>query len=82
MSGEEALKVVSDERLDFAVLDVILPALTEFKFFVRVKLASPATIVLMMSAYHLVSTLRRAAKMLALGCVCTTPYKPPKASMT
>jgi len=91
MSGEEALKVFSDEHPDFALLDVVLPGINGIEVLRQAKVASPATIVLMMSAYHmvdraveamklgaydylikpfhiedLVSTLRRAAEMLAL----------------
>ena len=38
MSGEEALKVLSDEHPDFALLDVVFPASTELKFFARRRL--------------------------------------------
>jgi two-component system response regulator AtoC len=91
MSGEEALQILSDEHPDFALLDVVLPGIDGIEVLRQAKTASPSTIILMMSAYHMVdraveamklgaydylikpfhisdmvSTLRRAAEMLAL----------------
>src|SRR5271169_6395749 len=91
MSGEEALKILSEERPDFALLDVVLPGINGIEVLRQAKVVSPSTIFLMMSAYHMVdraveamklgaydylikpfhiadmvSTLRRAAEMLAL----------------
>src|SRR6516162_1025021 len=91
MSGEEALKILSDEHPNFALLDVVLPGIDGIEVLRQAKTASPSTIILMMSAYHMVdraveamklgaydylikpfhisemvSTLRRAAEMLAL----------------
>ena len=91
MSGEESLQILSDEHPDFALLDVVLPGIDGIEVLRQAKTASPSTIVLMMSAYHMVdraveamklgaydylikpfhisemvSTLRRAAEMLAL----------------
>jgi DNA-binding NtrC family response regulator len=64
MSGEEALKVLSDEHPDFALLDVVLPGINGIEVLRQVKVASPATIVLMMSAYHMVD---RAVEAMKLG---------------
>ena len=91
MSGEEALPIFADEKPDFALLDVVLPAMNGIEVLRQAKVSSPSTIILMMSAYHMVdraveamklgaydylikpfhiadmvSTLRRAAEMLAL----------------
>ncbi len=91
MSGEEALKVLANEHPDFALLDVVLPGITGIEVLREARSNSPATICVMMSAYHMVdraveamklgaydflvkpfhiadmiSTLRRAAEMLAL----------------
>jgi len=91
MSGEEALQIFAGEKPDFALLDVVLPAMDGIEVLRQAKVSSPATIILMMSAYHMVdraveamklgaydylikpfqvadmvSTLRRAAEMLAL----------------
>jgi two-component system response regulator AtoC len=64
MSGEEALKVLSDEHPDLALLDVVLPGINGIGVLRQVKVASPATIVLMMSAYHMVD---RAVEAMKLG---------------
>src|SRR5215469_4447405 len=64
MSGEEALKVLSDEHPDFALLDVVLPGINGIEVLRQAKIASPATIVLMMSAYHMVD---RAVEAMKLG---------------
>jgi two-component system response regulator AtoC len=64
MSGEEALKVLSDEHPDFALLDVVLPGINGIEVLRQAKVASPATIILMMSAYHMVD---RAVEAMKLG---------------
>src|SRR5262252_4709254 len=64
MSGEEALRVLSDEHPDFALLDVILPGINGIEVLRQAKVASPATLVLMMSAYHMVD---RAVEAMKLG---------------
>src|ERR1035441_4392049 len=53
-SGEEALQIFADEKPDFALLDVVR----------RDEASSPATIILMMSAYHMVE---RAVEAMKLG---------------
>jgi DNA-binding response OmpR family regulator len=54
MSGEEAIKLLSDDHPDFALLDVVLPGINGIEVLRQAKAVSPATIVLMMSAYHMV----------------------------
>jgi two-component system, NtrC family, response regulator AtoC len=64
MSGEEALPIFSDEKPDFALLDVVLPAMNGIEVLRQAKVSSPATIILMMSAYHMVD---RAVEAMKLG---------------
>ena len=64
MSGEEALKILSDERPDFMLLDVVLPGINGIEVLRQAKVASPSTMVLMMSAYHMVD---RAVEAMKLG---------------
>ena len=64
MSGEEALKTLSDECPDFALLDVVLPGINGIEVLRQAKIASPSTIILMMSAYHMVD---RAVEAMKLG---------------
>ena len=64
MNGEEALKVFAEEKPDFALLDVVLPGINGIEVLREAKLRSPATIVLMMSAYHMVD---RAVEAMKLG---------------
>lgn len=64
MSGEEALQIFADEKPDFALLDVVLPAMTGIEVLRQAKVSSPATIILMMSAYHMVD---RAVEAMKLG---------------
>ncbi|HEY4961555.1 MAG TPA: response regulator, partial [Terriglobales bacterium] len=64
MSGEEALPIFADEKPDFALLDVVLPAMNGIEVLRQAKVSSPATIILMMSAYHMVD---RAVEAMKLG---------------
>ena len=64
MSGEEALKTFADEKPDFALLDVVLPGLNGIEVLRQAKVSSPSTIILMMSAYHMVD---RAVEAMKLG---------------
>ncbi|MGA2905054.1 MAG: sigma-54 dependent transcriptional regulator [Candidatus Korobacteraceae bacterium] len=63
-SGEEALKIVADEKPDLALLDVVLPGINGIEVLRQAKKLSPAMIVVMMSAYHMVD---RAVEAMKLG---------------
>ncbi|HWR35193.1 MAG TPA: sigma-54 dependent transcriptional regulator [Clostridia bacterium] len=64
MSGEEGLKIFADERPDLALVDVVLPGINGIEVLRQIKKLNPATIVLMMSAYHMVD---RAVEAMKLG---------------
>jgi DNA-binding response OmpR family regulator len=50
-SGEEALAVLEDARPDVAILDVKLPGIDGFEVLRRLRVRSPSTEVVMMTAY-------------------------------
>jgi two-component system, NtrC family, response regulator AtoC len=62
--GEEALRTISKEQPDLALVDVVLPGIDGIEVLRQAKKISPATIVVMMSAYHLVE---RAVEAMKLG---------------
>jgi two-component system response regulator AtoC len=62
--GEEALKIVAEEKPDLALLDVVLPGINGIEVLRQAKKISPAMIVVMMSAYHMVD---RAVEAMKLG---------------
>jgi two-component system response regulator AtoC len=64
MSGEEALTLIADEKPDLALLDVVLPGINGIEVLRQAKKLSPATIFVMMSAYHVVD---RAVEAMKLG---------------
>ena len=63
-SGEEGLKIFNDEKPDLALLDIVLPGIDGVEVLRQIKAANPASIVLMMSAYHMVD---RAVEAMKLG---------------
>src|SRR5512146_2200857 len=63
-SGEEALEVFARERPDIAMLDVVLPGIDGLEVLRQIKGANPTTVVVMMSAYHVVE---RAVEAMKLG---------------
>ena len=63
-SGEEALKMIAEEKPDLALLDVVLPGINGIEVLRQAKKISPAMIVVMMSAYHMVD---RAVEAMKLG---------------
>ncbi len=63
-SGEEALKIVAEDKPDIALLDVVLPGINGIDVLRQARKLSPAMIVVMMSAYHMVD---RAVEAMKLG---------------
>jgi two-component system response regulator AtoC len=63
-SGEEGLKIFEEEKPDLTLLDIVLPGMDGVEVLRRIKAGSPAAIVLMMSAYHMVD---RAVEAMKLG---------------
>jgi two-component system response regulator AtoC len=63
-SGEDALKVFHEENPDLVLLDIVLPGIDGVEVLRQIKASSPATIVVMMSAYHMVD---RAVEAMKLG---------------
>jgi two-component system response regulator AtoC len=63
-SGEQGLKTFEDEKPDLVLLDIVLPGIDGVEVLRQIKAANPASIVVMMSAYHLVD---RAVEAMKLG---------------
>ena len=63
-SGEEGLKIFEEEKPDLTLLDIVLPGIDGVEVLRQIKAASPASIVVMMSAYHMVD---RAVEAMKLG---------------
>lgn len=63
-SGEEALKTFAGEKPDLTLLDIVLPGVDGVEVLRQIKTTSPNSIVLMMSAYHMVD---RAVEAMKLG---------------
>ena len=63
-SGEEGLKIFNDEKPDLVLLDIVLPGIDGVEVLRQIKTATPASIVVMMSAYHMVD---RAVEAMKLG---------------
>lgn len=63
-SGEEGLKIFEEQKPDLVLLDIVLPGVDGVEVLRQVKAANPATIVIMMSAYHMVD---RAVQAMKLG---------------
>jgi two-component system, NtrC family, response regulator AtoC len=63
-SGEEALTLFGSEKPDLTILDIVLPGIDGVEVLRRMKAANPASIILMMSAYHMVD---RAVDAMKLG---------------
>jgi two-component system, NtrC family, response regulator AtoC len=63
-SGEEALEIVAEQKPDLALLDVVLPGINGIEVLRQARKTSPAMIVVMMSAYHMVD---RAVEAMKLG---------------
>jgi|SRR5215470_14624422 len=63
-SGEEALRIFHDGKPDLTLLDIILPGIDGVEVLRQIKCANPSSIVLMMSACHMVD---RAVEAMKLG---------------
>ena len=61
-TGEDALRVFTAQQPDLALLDIVLPAMDGVEALRRMKAIHPATIIVMMSAYHLVDRAVEAMK--------------------
>jgi two-component system response regulator AtoC len=64
LSGEDGLKIFQEENPDLILLDIVLPGIDGLEVLRQIKQASPTTIAIMMSAYHLVE---RAVEAMKLG---------------
>ncbi len=64
MSAEDGLKHLATDKPDLALLDVVLPGMDGIELLRQVRKQSPSTIVMMMSAYHMVD---RAVEAMKLG---------------
>jgi two-component system response regulator AtoC len=64
MNGEEALEVFARERPELALLDIVLPGIDGIEVLRQIKRTAPQTVVVMMSAYHVVD---RAVEAMKLG---------------
>ena len=64
LSGEDGLKLFHDEQPDLILLDIVLPGIDGVEVLRQVKQSNPTSIVIMMSAYHLVE---RAVEAMKLG---------------
>src|SRR6476659_9331646 len=63
-SGEDALTIFAEQKPDLTLLDIVLPGIDGVEVLRRVKSTTPAAIILMMSAYHMVD---RAVEAMKLG---------------
>ncbi len=63
-SGEEGLRIFEEEKPDLVLLDIVLPGVNGVEVLRQIKATSPASIVIMMSAYHMVD---RAVDAMKLG---------------
>jgi two-component system response regulator AtoC len=64
MRGDEALKILAEEKPDLALLDVVVPGMDGIEVLRQIKLLQPGTVVVMMSAFHMVE---RAVEAMKLG---------------
>lgn len=63
-SGEDALRVFAEEKPDLTLLDIVMPGMDGVDVLREIKSTTPAAIILMMSAYHMVD---RAVEAMKLG---------------
>ena len=61
-SGEDAVRVFEEQNPELILLDIVLPGIDGVEVLRRMKAANPASIVLMMSAYHMVDRAVEAMK--------------------
>jgi two-component system, NtrC family, response regulator AtoC len=63
-SGEDALKTFCEEKPHITLLDIVLPGMDGVEVLRQIKSSTPAAVVIMMSAYHMVD---RAVESMKLG---------------
>jgi two-component system, NtrC family, response regulator AtoC len=63
-SGEDALRTFAEEKPDLTLLDIVMPGKDGVEVLREIKSTTPAAIILMMSAYHMVD---RAVEAMKLG---------------
>jgi len=63
-TGEEAVELFRHEKPDLTLLDIVLPGIDGVEVLRQIKTSSPTSIILMMSAYHMVD---RAVEAMKLG---------------
>ncbi len=63
-SGEDAVQAFSADHTDLALIDVVLPGIDGIEVLRQIRKLNPGTVVLMMSAYHMVD---RAVESMKLG---------------
>lgn len=62
-TGEEALNVLAEQKPDIALVDLVLPDINGIEVLRQAKTISPSTIVVMMSAHHMVDQAVEAMKL-------------------
>jgi two-component system response regulator AtoC len=63
-TGEEAINLLTEQKPDLALVDLVLPGITGIEVLRQAKTLSPSTVVVMMSAHHMVE---RAVEAMKLG---------------
>ncbi|KAA0243827.1 MAG: response regulator [Candidatus Brocadia sp. AMX2] len=72
-SGKEAIKKVLDERLDFVLLDIMMPEMSGIETLRRIKAIRPELPVVMITAFATLKTAQEAMKLEAYDYI-TKPF--------
>jgi len=72
-NGVSALKAMKRERFDIVLLDIMMPELDGIETLRKIKIQSPKTIVMMITAYGSVATAREAMQLGAYDYI-TKPF--------